>query len=548
MARNVVLDESFENGLWLPSYNGTSVALSQFSTTESYRGSYCGRLSRGGSGDTLELIQYNICQIGQEYTISFYARSFRSNSAIQFTAPFDIGEVGLTENWKKYSFTGIATSTAVSFTIPSSFTNSTILVDVVRIEPTPIKYTVLRGQLSLNGASPDTDFTEKDFGTPKAAIVIMSNAQGATTNFHGQISIGFWDGTNQRCMYASDQDGITTSSAWRGYIINRIGYADVGGVKFADYTIANITNGVRITLSYDNTSIARMATVILFSGHDLETAVTELAIADDGVAQNSSLSFRPDVLFGVTVGDNTTGSTFSEFSFGVTTRQAATYKNYSTSLVAHNGVTTSNTASIARTNRMAGQISDTLSTSWFWETTQFNADGFQGDTDPNNLSSTYGDKILYLALKAPGVNFEAWYGGLPSTDGNVSTTGIGFKPGILIGCFNRPTSSNSIYSSYEFTAGAGTLTQESSVGISSLDNLATTVAKCRADEALVGMPRAATGNIGITSTIVSFDSDGFTLNHSGAFEDRRGWILCIQDPDDTKKDFGTSAGRLLVKQ
>src|SRR5687768_881880 len=125
---------------------------------------------------------------------------------------------------------------------------------------------VVRNTLTATGGG-TTDFTSTGFGTPTAAIIIFCNAN-ATNNPQdsGIIGVGFWDATNQRTVSVRCNDnGATATTARTSDDALAIRIEGTDGTN-NDYTVANTTDGIRLTMTVDNTSLARFATVILLKG------------------------------------------------------------------------------------------------------------------------------------------------------------------------------------------------------------------------------------------------------------------------------------------
>ena len=162
---------------------------------------------------------------------------------------------------------------------------------------------VLSGSLAntLNGT---TDFTQTDFGTPTAAIVVNTSAHPITNPVSlNTTNIGFWDGTTQTAASTTSINDQSTSKTHRSFEAGSISLIQSGDeIFYAKYSIENITDGVRITCDVDNTSTERYATVILFKG----TTNAYVGVQDLGTGTSAvdvtAPSFKPSIVFFAGVG------------------------------------------------------------------------------------------------------------------------------------------------------------------------------------------------------------------------------------------------------
>lgn len=165
---------------------------------------------------------------------------------------------------------------------------------------------VVNGTLSV-ALSGTTDFTSSGFGTPTAAIVIVSNANSTNNQQdHAVISIGFWDGTNQCCHSISMTDAASSQSTYRVSRNDYIAAASTSGTLATTwvfgYQASAVTDGIRLTLAVDNTSAQRYATVILLKGISAKIARLTLSSTLSGTATTGSLGFAPKAVLALTSG------------------------------------------------------------------------------------------------------------------------------------------------------------------------------------------------------------------------------------------------------
>ena len=549
MARNLLTNPDFEDGTgdsftWWSRYAGGSASYDE-ETSDVFSGSRCFKMVTNGS-DACYLYQNCGCEVGQEYTISFWAKRVSGDAAFYLWGPFLTGNVPLTNEWKKYSYTGICTAT--EYALGPHFNRNTstgvLLIDKVRCEPTPVKYAVMTLPLADDIASPDTDFFIEGFGTPKAAMVMMCNAEvGNPTVDHAVTSIGFWDGTTQHCSFTGLQNALSTSNSRRGAWTSKIAVATLTTVQ-ADYTIANVaSSGVTITLATDATTRDRYATVIMWAGHDVEADVGYYDAADGSPV--TGIGFRPDVLLTSTPGIAASTSALS--TYGIWSAGAAMWrpslKQRVLGIYDLYNASTMDTATLIDGDKMSMQVSSSVT--WNSEFGGFTADGFKQTVS----GSTGSDDTIWLALKLPGINVDIHDFQIPTSDGPDSVTGVGFKPGLLISFVGNETSLDTRATHLAACYGASDGTNEGAHGFRSVDNVNTSNTGSNYSAALVAKP-SPSGDIITTATVSSFDSDGYTLNWSNVSvktQNKYGFTIAFQDPDDTKISFGNASGRILFK-
>lgn len=276
---------------------------------------------------------------------------------------------------------------------------------------------VVRNTLSAT-ASGTTDFTKSGFGTPAAAIIFVCQAN--TTNNPqdtAEVSIGFWDGTNQSCCMLQDLDNQANSLALRTS-------DDSYGAIVADsssrslYSVSAITDGIRLTLDTDNTTLERYCTVLLIGGVSAKVTNVTAAASSGGTVTSSSLGFAPKLVFFTGIGGTAVDTSTSTglLSFGVAGDQSGIVQR-----VLGWGM------SFAAANESAFQrYSETRCFSraavWTAECTALGADDFTLTTRDGASSSGI---IFALALGGADLSFDLGTLTSPTSAGNdVNSTDI----------------------------------------------------------------------------------------------------------------------------
>lgn len=271
-----------------------------------------------------------------------------------------------------------------------------------------------------------TDFTSSGFGTPSAAIVIMCRAGSGFNpieNSETGISVGFWDGTNQRCVAISANDGLSTTEASRKTFTDRIAaqinsdYLD--STDSASFSCSAVTDGIRLTMSNDNTGVQHFCTVVLIKGVSASAFTLTPNSTQDGTQASPSLGFEPGIVFFASTGDVSGGrSPSAVISLGI---DSSSLIRRCVSFTATNGVSTSDQHMLLSESRSAAQI--TSSVNWGLEVTTWGSDGFTATTRDGGSG---GDDVYCLALG--GADLSAVIGTVttPASTGNndIATTGI----------------------------------------------------------------------------------------------------------------------------
>jgi hypothetical protein len=166
-------------------------------------------------------------------------------------------------------------------------------------------------------------------------------------------------------------------------------------------------------------------TIVLIGGDDVECSAGTLFMNSTTVGNSvsvSGLSFQPNMTFMGTSGmGNNTSSPLSINSFGVAVNNGGTIETIQTGMGSQNSGSTSTITGSVHNNRT---IAQNHTVQWDAEITAFNSDGFDL-TVRNGSPST--DYVHYLCVKS-GTKLKAATFTSPSSTGDFSLTGMGFKP------------------------------------------------------------------------------------------------------------------------
>jgi hypothetical protein len=380
---------------------------------------------------------------------------------------------------------------------------------------------VLQVTLPHGGDATTVDATSSGFGTPDAVLVFAVSARSGTNpNSVVQSSIGVWDGTDQACIgwYAVDNADTTLTSRYirDGSVLVFASWNGTSHTILARFTISNITDGVRLTLAEDGTTVNRTATVVLLKGVTGKKVGVTAHDGAGGTVNVTAPGFQPDLVFYLTNGlaSGTDDSSAQYGTFGVAHNDGSTLTQHCVSWASTTGVGTSvvnnsvNDDCIGRVYYNDGSISrkDTIS--------DFDSSGFS--ITPS--SGTPASRFIYLALKLPDPDdaYVAIKDSKTLTTGTQAYTGAGFTP-ILLGLFgNTDTSTNSTSStpSGGMSFGWADATVEQSLIFCDEDNEGTSDVVSRYDSDDILNLRLDDDAVDAVAAFSSFDSDGWTLNYS----------------------------------
>ena len=453
------------------------------------------------------------------------------------SSPYTQGDMDLCHaRWRDEALsTNYTTTEYRNESDPGTFYSVT---SVLASEP---KIAVVRGALPVSSGT--ADYTVSGFGTPTAAIFIVSGGTvDDTLSTDAKFSFGATDGTRQMVVCGLDQDAQTTTNTTRGQSPNAcVAFPGPFTVFEASWDFDSwITNGVRLVHS-TGTAVARLVTVILIRGtsnvwvgelDDLGVGTSEIDI-DFGVGNR----FEPDLVFIGATGYNQSNQQTSTFLMSVgAAHNGTSISQASLTAVSLDGQGTSDaeiylTGTYAATQIAGGTLDYGV------EVTDFNANGFSVTPSVNAGA----DIIHYIALKfstaaSIKVGTMSW-----PTSGNYAETGPGFTPtwgmiatGFPVTALNTVTSDVG-YSIATFDASSIFTTQviiEDAVGTSD-------TASMSSDQMRV---LDVDDNSELTASSYAFDSTGWSftmsVNPAAAY---RGWYIAIGD---SVEDAGATPGPL----
>jgi hypothetical protein len=396
------------------------------------------------------------------------------------------------------------------------------------------KFEAVRTTMSTATAGNTQDFTTNaaGFGTPTAAIVLVSKALTDTTVANeGVASVGITDGTNQR-TWASDFQNVgtgNTNTKCRGetseviYVHNVVGTGTHGRASFASWINDGTNYGLRVTIDTQFNAAYKVA-VFLFGG-DVQGVVNDYAApSSGGTTTVSGLPFAPDLIFAI--GNRTWNSTNVDVGsvvYGLAAR-VPSLVNAGFHMGCPDNITTS-TCYVAIDN-YCGYGGGTLNAeSPKQSVTSFTSDGFV----ITEGAGAAGIPQAYLALHLPNLPLYLGIISTPTSTGNASFTGFGFQPQayMLLTTMADATATTQVdtrASACGIGIVAGATPTQHAQSLSQKDNVSTQVAKCVSDAAAAEQLGDA-GTVLIRAAHNAFLSDGVQLNFTIADGTSRKWVL-----------------------
>ena len=389
---------------------------------------------------------------------------------------------------------------------------------------------VVRATLTATGSG-TTDFTKASFGTPTAAILIRCIANSTNNpSTIADMSIGFWDGTNQRVVAITANDNLGTSDTTRssddryGITLTQTSFA-----SRAEYTISAVTDGIRATMSVDNTGAQCYCTVILLKGVSADTFTFTPNSTQDAATSKTGLSYAPKLAFFLSIGESSAriggpSTTTSLMSFGVAdvngTHRLLTFRSEDNSSTEIANIGYSETRCVEQLGADAR--------SWAGEITAWNSDGF---TMTTRDAATGSDLCFVLTLGGADLSYDLGTLTTPTSTGN-SATSTSVAPDAVLVALSTSTSTTIETGSGAngYMLGMADGSGEFAHNLSVEDGASTTNANSAASaSALINLDTSVSGTrTDMIDGTVTLNSADFTVNYSAVDGTaRKGWWVAF---------------------
>lgn len=377
------------------------------------------------------------------------------------------------------------------------------------------KQAIVTGTLPNAIASP-VDFTVSGFGTVTAAIIICQRAYTASNpaTDYGGMSIGFWDGTTQKvCMFQSRATGTGAGEGRTSYGGVAVTYTSSGLNKFQ---ASAITDGIRITMTLDNTTVDSYCTVLLIGGITNKKVGQIVMAPSVGNTTNSpSLGFAPKSVLFLTVGnasESTDNNAHSVFSFGMARQSDGRHRMVATGHP--NAANPTRCTMLYNETYCIGQIFDEA-ISWRASVTTWGSDTFTLTNSADG--ATGGDYIFFLAFDSE-LSFDLVSVTTPAsaTTDEIATT---VEPDVVLLAMTSATSTSlqTGDGAEAMCIGMADGTNEYSHGTVTEDAASTVDGESRySAAAILDLNSAGGGTISASAdaTVSAFGGSSFTLNYS----------------------------------
>lgn len=371
----------------------------------------------------------------------------------------------------------------------------------------------------LTGDDP-INFTESGFGTPDGAIILgykwdSGNTNPAQLSLDACCMIALWDGTNIRSMIIWDEDGVASTDTASSGSTDRVLFEGTFA-GLADYTVSNITDGIRLTRNNNSFGVLRMS-VILLKGFSNIAVGHFTPSATNGGTVTITPSFQ--ISGGIFIHSHLSMSSGSSnnvndaaLSVGYMSYDGSTIKQNGHLFVEKDGLATSDPRQYLSDSRinngtpLTGLLQKLEITSV--SATQFVCTSRSADATARDC--------MYLVFKCDsGDVAEAFDYSTPTSTGNQSYSGLNNTPEL---CIFSPTYLQAVNTNYNtgdaepFHIGCMNSTDEVCGGFAVDDNVGTTATYISFKNDAFSVWLAGDANDTINASFVSMDSGGFTLN------------------------------------
>lgn len=384
-----------------------------------------------------------------------------------------------------------------------------LLVFLIPLESTAAEFAVAQSAApTSNGGT--QDLTISGFGTPKCALFFggYGTANGTAVN-HAGLWIGAYDGTRQYSMGQASEDNVNPTDT--GSVIDANSAINTllatSQAQDGDGTASFITDGARLTWA-DAPPSAYLINALLIGGSGVSNCYVGQATGNatqDATTAVSAPGFEPDI---VIAWANHALTTQFRPSLGMAWNNGGAVVQRSMAGNDTNGNASATVISALITDRIMGAV---IGATPSLELTSFDANGFTVTT----RDAAGARDITYIAIKLSGLNAFLHTSAAPTSTGDQSITGVGFRPQVGLMLQGEFAAVDTTYGSndgevYGFSVFTATSSATSTVWTNDGSNPSnnesiteTAVCRTRKDAADYA-----------TCTLVSFDADGATYNYT----------------------------------
>ncbi len=295
-----------------------------------------------------------------------------------------------------------------------------------------VRVAVVNGVFGGTVVDTTLDLTETGFGTPKAAMIMVSRAANddGTPESHLGLSIGFTDFTDDRYLSIQAEDAGTNEDCDEIKGLNNVFMImDVAGSDGGSGSVSTITDGIRLNVDVA-LDIQYRVTAVLFGGADLTAKVGSHTLTNVLVGETNTddPGIAWDMLFFLSIesANEDSKQVDVEMSFGVATRDLT---QKATGFAINHNQATGRPSAVMRNNRCCNVLKDNGIEAISLELTAAGTTNFTTTVRENDIAS--GRKAYFLALTLDDRSFEVGSIDSPTASGDWSKTGLGFMPQVV---------------------------------------------------------------------------------------------------------------------
>lgn len=374
--------------------------------------------------------------------------------------------------------------------------------------------------------------------TPVAALMLygnqlISSEPGETPAAQPCATIVANSGTGShfRSLNMDNRADMLSTTVWEtGSVFKSINQA-FSGFDFVG-TASLVSGGVRV--NYTSATTSSRAYYVAFAGANVSSNARIVDLANAAGTQTvAAVGFEADVLLAFLPGPTASASAISQYSpcVGVAVNEGG-------GTIVQRCIATHETSAIATSKVyqaiLTGKLAATLDGSG-GKVLDVTAGNFTSTSYDLTTSAAAGNRdLLLLALKFTGGGKKLVDFTTPTSTGNHSVTGAGFTPRLALVFLTNleavdpsfPLTASDLMSGFSISAVGA---DEQWAMSQRVDNLAATSDTSSRVKASAILGANATSTNAIEATLVSFDSDGMTLNYSAvAGTGKKGFILFLQ--------------------
>ncbi|MFQ6069308.1 MAG: hypothetical protein ACE5LC_02155 [Candidatus Aminicenantales bacterium] len=385
--------------------------------------------------------------------------------------------------------------------------------------PSGVKF----GTFTANSGTGSQSVTGLGF-QPKAVLFWITDLTSAGSGSYARFGRGWTDGTNQGAVATAwdDSSGVSNS---RDRIVNTkcITLIDHSGAILAEAGIVSFDSD-GFTINWSTAGGSRLVTYLALGGDALTNVKVGGFIYPTTTSYSETgLGFQPEVVLFMGVESATAFGNTTRGGHGFGVAISSTNRHSDAHRWRDGKVGASSGSSGLDTNYALVFADDTTTPEMALDLVSMDSDGF---TLTKDVGGTKQAAVIYLALR--GISVARGTLTQPTTTGNQSITGLGFRPAVVLFDGGDKATADGFEQDAEMVAGiAASSTKRASFWIGSVSysspypsdtDLSTT--------SVIRSLTPGTPTLDAAADFVSWDSDGFTIDWTTVDSTQRkiGWV------------------------